>query len=140
MFICIIATLFLVKNTYAADTVYSLNKYKEEKFETIIDSYDKENEQDGFIAAGTILKETKTIDGYQRYEQPIRVEIELNQEITVTVNNLKEEKPEIDTTNVGRNEKANAEYVRNQKKEEMMEGQISLKEYIDPFTGKKNDK
>lgn len=62
MFICIIATLFLAKNTYAADTVYSLNKYKEEKFETIIDSYDKENEQDGFIAAGTILKETKTVD------------------------------------------------------------------------------
>lgn len=62
MFICMIATFFVVTNTYAADTVYSLNKYKEEKFETIIDSYDKENEQDGFIAAGTILKEAKTID------------------------------------------------------------------------------
>ena len=60
MFICIIATLFVVNDVYAADTVYSLNKYKEENFEIIIDSYDKENEQDGFIAAGTILKETKT--------------------------------------------------------------------------------
>lgn len=43
------------------------------------------------------IEETKTIDGYQRYEQPIKVEIKLNQEITVTVNNLKEEIPQIDT-------------------------------------------
>lgn len=62
MLICIIATFFIANNTYAADTVYSLNKYKEEKFKIIIDSYDKEDEQDGFIAAGTILKETKTVD------------------------------------------------------------------------------
>ena len=34
---------------------------------------------------------------------------------------------------VGRNEKAIAEYVRNQEKEDMMEDQITMKEYIDPF-------
>ena len=34
---------------------------------------------------------------------------------------------------VGRNEKAIAEYVRNQEKEDIMEDQISMKEYIDPF-------
>ena len=34
---------------------------------------------------------------------------------------------------VGRNEKAIAEYVRNQEKEDLMEDQISMKEYIDPF-------
>ena len=34
---------------------------------------------------------------------------------------------------VGRNEKAIAEYVRNQEKEDMMEDQISMKEYMDPF-------
>ena len=34
---------------------------------------------------------------------------------------------------VGRNEKAIAEYVRNQEKEDMMEDQITIKEYIDPF-------
>ena len=62
MYICIIATFFLATNAYAADTVYSLNKYKEEKFETILDSYNKEHEQDGFIAAGTVLKETKKIE------------------------------------------------------------------------------
>ena len=34
---------------------------------------------------------------------------------------------------VGRNEKAIAEYVKNQEKEDMIEDQITLKEYIDPF-------
>ena len=34
---------------------------------------------------------------------------------------------------VGRNEKAIAEYVKNQEKEDMMEDQISMKEYINPF-------
>ena len=34
---------------------------------------------------------------------------------------------------VGRNEKAIAEYVRNQEKEDMMYDQISMKEYLDPF-------
>ena len=37
---------------------------------------------------------------------------------------------------VGRNEKAIAEYVRNQEKEDMIEDQITLKEYIDPFKSK----
>ena len=35
---------------------------------------------------------------------------------------------------VGRNEKAIAEYVRNQEKEDMMEDQITIKEYMDPFS------
>ena len=34
---------------------------------------------------------------------------------------------------VGRNEKAIAEYVKNQEREDMMSDQISMKEYIDPF-------
>ena len=41
---------------------------------------------------------------------------------------------------VGKNEKKIAEYIQNQLKEDMMEDQISLKEYIDPFTGEKNTK
>ncbi len=70
MFICIITTLLIANDTYAADTVYSLNKYSEEKFETIIDSYNKENKQDGFIAAGTVLKEKITVDDkeYKDYQ------------------------------------------------------------------------
>ena len=39
---------------------------------------------------------------------------------------------------VGRNEKAIAEYVKNQLQEDIAEDQISIKEFIDPFTGSKN--
>ncbi len=43
---------------------------------------------------------------------------------------------------VGRNEKKIREYVRNQLQEDRMNDQISLKEYVDPFTGEqvKKDK
>ena len=39
---------------------------------------------------------------------------------------------------VGRNKKQIAEYIRNQLREDEIEDQISLKEYVDPFTGSKN--
>ncbi len=38
---------------------------------------------------------------------------------------------------VGRNEAKIAEYVRNQLQEDIMSDQISIKEYVDPFTGEK---
>lgn len=38
---------------------------------------------------------------------------------------------------VGKNEKKIAEYVREQLQEDIANDQISLKEYIDPFSGKK---
>ena len=38
---------------------------------------------------------------------------------------------------VGKNEKKIAEYVREQLQEDIASDQISLKEYIDPFTGEK---
>ena len=38
---------------------------------------------------------------------------------------------------VGKNEKKIAEYVRTQRQEDIANDQISLKEYIDPFTGEK---
>ena len=41
---------------------------------------------------------------------------------------------------VGRNKKAIQEYIRNQLQEDIIADQISLKEYIDPFTGGKNTK
>ena len=69
LLLCIIMFSITI-NTYAADTVYSLNKYSEEKFENIIESYNEENKQDGFIAAGQILKEKITIDNeeYNDYQ------------------------------------------------------------------------
>ena len=39
---------------------------------------------------------------------------------------------------VGRNEKAIAEYIQNQLQEDVIADQITLKEYVDPFTGSKN--
>ena len=38
---------------------------------------------------------------------------------------------------VGKNTKAITEYIRNQLKEDKLEEQLSIKDYIDPFTGKK---
>ena len=40
---------------------------------------------------------------------------------------------------VGRNKKAIAEYIKNQLQEDIADDQISMKEYIDPFTGGQND-
>ena len=37
---------------------------------------------------------------------------------------------------VGRNKKAIAEYIRNQLQEDVAKDQMSLVEYVDPFTGK----
>ena len=41
---------------------------------------------------------------------------------------------------VGRNKKAIEEYIKNQLQEDIAADQISLKEYMDPFTGSKNTK
>jgi len=41
---------------------------------------------------------------------------------------------------VGKNERKIAEYIREQLNEDMLEDQISLKEFIDPFTGSRNTK
>ena len=39
---------------------------------------------------------------------------------------------------VGRNKKVITEYIKNQLEEDCAKGQISMKEYLDPFTGSKN--
>ena len=39
---------------------------------------------------------------------------------------------------VGRNKRVIEEYIKNQLEEDFAEDQISLKEYMDPFTGVKN--
>ena len=41
---------------------------------------------------------------------------------------------------VGKNTKIIEEYIRNQLQSDIMEDQISMKEYVDPFTGEKNPK
>lgn len=51
--------LFLIsqKIVYAKDYVYSMNKYKEESFTKIIESYNEKNKKDGIIVGGYFLKE-----------------------------------------------------------------------------------
>ncbi len=41
---------------------------------------------------------------------------------------------------VGRNEKQIQEYIKNQLQEDQLADQMSIKEYIDPFTGSKQTK
>ena len=61
----------------------------------------KTNEEGKIIVENLIpgtyfLKEVNSIDGYQKYEELVKIDIELNEQMTVTVNNKKEEKPQIE--------------------------------------------
>ena len=47
------------------------------------------------------IKETKTIDGYEIYDELIEVKVQMNQELTVTINNKKQEKPKFETKEYG---------------------------------------
>lgn len=44
------------------------------------------------------LKEVNTIDGYKIYDEMVVIDIDLNEQVNVTVNNRKEEKPAIEKT------------------------------------------
>ena len=63
-----------------------------------------ETDENGKIEIGNLIpgkyyiKETKTISGYEIYEELIEVDISLHEEMTVTVNNHEEEIPEIEKT------------------------------------------
>ena len=56
LFIVLIAMLFCY-NVHAKDTFKTINKYKEESLDIVIDGYDKENRKDGLVVAGTYTKE-----------------------------------------------------------------------------------
>ena len=43
------------------------------------------------------IRETNEKDGYQKYENLVKVDVELNEQVTVKVNNKKEDKPTIET-------------------------------------------
>ena len=43
------------------------------------------------------VQEMKTIDGYELYELPIKVDLDFNQEVSVTVNNSKKDEPTVET-------------------------------------------
>jgi len=56
--VSIITLLFINFNVSAKDTVYSLNKFEEEKFNFILDSYNEKKEKDGVVVGGDIFKGT----------------------------------------------------------------------------------
>ena len=56
--ILIIVTIFLsTYNVNAKDTLYSINKYKEENLDFIEQSYNKKGKEDGYVVAGEFLKD-----------------------------------------------------------------------------------
>ena len=56
--IILLITIVYSFNVYAKDTVISLNKYSEEKFNFIEKAYDTEGKHTGYITGGHVLKET----------------------------------------------------------------------------------
>ena len=56
--IILLITIVYSFNVYAKDTVISLNKYSEEKFNFIEKAYDVEGKHTGYITGGHVLKET----------------------------------------------------------------------------------
>lgn len=64
---------------------------------------DLKTDKDGKIVIENLLpgvyylKETNPTDGYEAYPELIEIKLDLNQEMTVTVNNKKEEKPKVET-------------------------------------------
>ena len=53
----LIAQILLVRKVNAKETIHSINKYKEEELEYILRSYDNKGNKDGYIAAGSFIKD-----------------------------------------------------------------------------------
>lgn len=58
------------------------------------------------------LRETKGIEGYIKYEQLINIELDLNEEITIEVNNTKEEEPEVEIHKTQNTKKVSAKQAK----------------------------
>ena len=55
-------------------------------------------EIDNLVPGTYYIREVNTKDGYLKYDDDIKVETKLNQQITITINNKKEDKPKFETT------------------------------------------
>lgn len=85
------------------------------------------------------LKETRTKEGYEKYEELIDLEIALQEEYTVTVNNNPEEKPKVEIDKKTKNKEVSSANVKKVKqKEEEKEEEIPniIKREKLPVTGK----
>ena len=89
------------KNTLARlqGTEFSLlDENKNEIFTNLVTDENGEIGVTGLMPGKYYIKETKALDGYVAYDELIEVQIELNEKLTVTVNNSKETKIEIENT------------------------------------------
>ena len=104
----------LTASTYEDGTGEVQDNYNKNKTKLIIVKQDEETkdviytnletdengkiEVENLIPGKYYIKETRTISGYEIYEDLIEVDINLNEEMTVTVNNHEEEIPKIEKT------------------------------------------
>ena len=79
-------------NVSAQDTIYSLNKYKEEELNTIISGYKEDNKKDGFITIGSIKNKDDT-------QLPIIVKFKKTGEIVWSYTHFSTEDESIVTVN-----------------------------------------
>lgn len=75
-----------------------LNENKEAVYQGL-----KTNEEGKIVIENIVpgryyIKEVSSIDGYEKYDELIRIDVSLNQQISVMINNKKEEKPKIEIT------------------------------------------
>lgn len=73
-----------------------LNENKEVIYSGLKTNKNGEIILENLIPQKYFIKETKTIDGYEIYDKLIKVNVGLNEELTVTINNNQEEKPTIE--------------------------------------------
>ena len=73
-----------------------LNENKETIYSGLKTNENGEIILENLIPQKYFIKETKTIDGYEIYDELIEVNVGLNEELTITINNNKEEKPTVE--------------------------------------------
>ena len=59
------------------------------------------------------VRETKGIEGYTKYEQLINFELDLHEQITIEVNNTKEDEPEIEVHKTQKTKEVSSKQVKN---------------------------
>ena len=74
-----------------------LNDKKEVIYTGLKTDKDGKIEISNLIPGQYYIKETKELEGYEKYNELILVEVKLNQEMTITINNQKKEIPKIET-------------------------------------------
>ena len=89
-----------------------LNDKKEVVYTDLKTDKNGKIEIDNLIPGQYYIKETKELEGYQKYNELILAEVKLNQEMTITINNQKKEIPKIETKSTNEKEYSSKEIKR----------------------------